>query len=397
MYGVILAQSLEEAERKTKALKVLPTVSEVQSVKSLLPSDQEEKIRLLREIKPLLAGIGPFSNERHSSDIEQLDQILGRIRFKMLDSSASQWGVSRPLRTQMKEVRGLIDDIRQSFRNTDRSKLHRELEAFENDLIKDLNEKLDLLRKGVEARPMRIEDLPKQLRERYVGQDHLYLIRVFPAQNIWEPGLLKAFVRDLRTVDPDAVGDPVTLSTFTEAFRDACIKAALYAVLFIFLLLIVTFRSLVSTLLALAPLLVGTAWTFGLMYLFGIDLNLANSIFLPLILGAGVEYGIIVVQRWRQGSCDSPEGSCPSSTGIGVVLAGLSTTVGFGSLTISEHQGVHSLGLLTTIGSLSVLAAAVLFLPAVLQLIPDRRFRENDAWCDYRAASDQDAKEENGR
>jgi uncharacterized protein len=141
----------------------------------------------------------------------------------------------------------------------------------------------------------------------------------------------------------------------------------------------VIFRSVGATLLAFSPLVVGTAWTFGLMYLFGIDLHLANSIFLPLILGAGVEYGIIVVQRWRQRGSDRSEGACPSTTGVGVVLAGLSTTVGFGSLTISSHQGVHSLGLLSTIGSLSVLAAAVLFLPALLQLIADHRVRENNA------------------
>jgi predicted RND superfamily exporter protein len=51
---------------------------------------------------------------------------------------------------------------------------------------------------------------------------------------------------------------------------------------------------------------------------------------------------------------------------MGVVLAGLSTTVGFCSLMISRHQGIHSLGVLTTIGSLCVLGAAVLFLPALL-------------------------------
>ena len=51
---------------------------------------------------------------------------------------------------------------------------------------------------------------------------------------------------------------------------------------------------------------------------------------------------------------------------MGVILAGLSTTVGFCSLIISTHQGIHSLGVLTTIGSLCVLAAAVLFLPALL-------------------------------
>jgi hopanoid biosynthesis associated RND transporter like protein HpnN len=396
MYGVILAHSLDEVRKKTKALEALPTVREVQSALTLLPSDQQEKIRTLRQIKPLIEGIGPLSAAKQPVDPQQLDEVLGRIRFKMLDSSASQWGVSKPLQTQIREVKGLIDEVRQALRSTERLKLQSELKAFEDNLLNDLREKLDLLRKAVEVRPMRIEDLPKQLRERYVGQNHLYLIRVFPAQNIWEPDRLKAFVHDLRSVDPDAVGDAVTLSVFTQAFRNACVKAAVYAVIFIAVLLIVTFRSLVATLLALSPLVVGTAWTFGLMYLFKIDLNLANSVFLPLILGAGVEYGIIVVQRWAQANKDFSGGSCPSSTGIGVVLAGLSTTVGFGSLTISEHQGVHSLGLLTFVGSLSVLAAAVLFLPALLQIIPDRPFRKNNAWCGYSPVVDCNVKEEKG-
>jgi len=58
MYGVILAHSLEEVETKTKALKALSSVSEVQSVRSLLPSDQEQKVGLLRQIKPFLAEQG---------------------------------------------------------------------------------------------------------------------------------------------------------------------------------------------------------------------------------------------------------------------------------------------------------------------------------------------------
>jgi predicted RND superfamily exporter protein len=56
---------------------------------------------------------------------------------------------------------------------------------------------------------------------------------------------------------------------------------------------------------------------------------------------------------------------------MGVILAGLTTTVGFGSLCISAHQGIFSLGLLTTIGSLAILAAAVFFLPALLQFFSE--------------------------
>jgi predicted RND superfamily exporter protein len=120
---------------------------------------------------------------------------------------------------------------------------------------------------------------------------------------------------------------------------------------------------------AMMPLAVGTVWTFGLMHGFGVDLNLANSIFLPLVVGAGVEYGIIIVQRWRQREVENRDVVLPFSTGQGVILAGLTTTVGFGSLTLSNHQGLYSLGLLTMIGSLVILAAAILALPALLQLL----------------------------
>jgi hopanoid biosynthesis associated RND transporter like protein HpnN len=363
MQGAVFARSLEEVEKKTKVLEALPSVSRVESVVTLLPPEQKEKIDLLQEMKPLLAGIHPFQIPSRTVDLSELNEILGRIHFKMMDSG---WEVDPSFKAQMEEGGALINDLRQRLRSMERSRLLHRLQTFETALIGDLNNKLDDLQASINAPPMRVDDLPKTLLELFVGKNGLYLIRVFPARNIWEPEILGKFVDDLRAADPEAVGDPVTLYFFTKAFRDACIVAALYAAAFIFLLLLLTFRSLLSTLLAMTPLVVGTIWTFGVMHAFGVDLNLANSIFLPLVVGAGVEYGIIIVQRWRQREAGV---ILPSSTGQGVILAGLTTTVGFGSLTLSSHQGLYSLGLLTMIGSLVILAAAVLFLPALLQLL----------------------------
>ncbi len=366
MYGAVFVRSLEEIRLKTAALEALPTVSEVQSVQNLLPSAQEEKIDLLRRMKPLLSGIKLRKDPRGGVNIPELSEILGRIRFKMLDSNHSQWGVSKPLEAQMKQVRNLIDNLRQRFRFEDPSRLSHALKAFQSALLEDLDDKLDLLRMNMNTTPMQIKDLPKPLLRRFIGKDQRYLIRVFPTENPWEPERLGEFVRDLRSVDPDAIGDPVTLHAFTTEFRDGCIRAAIYAAVLILVLLLVTFRGLTLTLMAMVPLAVGTAWTMGLMHLFGVNLNLANSLFVPLVVGAGVEYGIIVVQRWRQRSPDSAGAALPISTGKGVILAGLTTTVGFGSLAISSHQGIHSLGVLAMVGSLAVLAAAVIFLPALL-------------------------------
>jgi hopanoid biosynthesis associated RND transporter like protein HpnN len=369
LFGALLARSIEEVRQKTKALEALPSVSEVQSLETFLPESQGEKIVLLRRLAPLLPGAARLQSPVDSVNVQGLNEILGRILFKMMDSDEVEWGDNKPLEAQMARVRGLIDQLRQRFRSMENSILLERLSGFESAFVGDLNDKLEILRTNANARPMKLDDLPKSILERFVAEDRLYLIRVFPVENIWEPPILGRFVRDLRSVDPDAIGAPVTLYTFTRAFRDACIKAAVYATFFIFALLLVTMRNLIHAFLVFIPLIVGTAWTVGLMHVFKVDFNLANTLFLPLIVGAGIEYGIIIMHRWLQQGAGGGDMALPFSTAKGIILAGLTTTVGFGSLAISDHQGIHSLGILAMIGSLSVLAAAVLFLPAILQLI----------------------------
>ncbi|MFB3924500.1 MAG: MMPL family transporter [Syntrophales bacterium] len=368
IYGEVLAGSLKEVREKTKAFKALPTVSQTQSVISLLPRDQEEKITLIRKLKPFLDKIGHLKPARGPIEAGELEEVLGRIRFKMLDSGASEWGGEKPLESQMKQTRYLIDQIRQRFHSLPQRRVQDALGAFQKNLTKDLSDKLDILRANADTRPMRVEDLPPPLLQRFMPAAHQFLIRVYPQGDVWDPELLGRFIHDLRLVDPDVVGDPVTLYVFTREFRDSSIKAALYAVAFIFVFLVIALRDFKSTFMVLVPLAAGTAWTLGWMPLFKVDLNLANSIFLPLIVGAGVEYGIIIVYRWRQQEENKQKTVLPFSTATGVILAGLSTTVGFGSLMISSHRGIFSLGLLTTVGSLAVLTASVLFLPALMQI-----------------------------
>jgi hypothetical protein len=99
----------------------------------------------------------------------------------------------------------------------------------------------------------------------------------------------------------------------------------------------------------------------------GIQFNMANSMFMPLVVGAGVEYGVIILQRSRERN--ALPGHLPFSTGKGVILAALSTTIGFGSLMVSQHRGIFSLGFVACEGSLCVLLAAIVILPAILTLM----------------------------
>jgi hypothetical protein len=263
----------------------------------------------------------------------------------------------------MARTRLLIASILEALKNPE--DVRRPLLEFQNRFMRDLIDTMDFLRHGSSAEPMRIEDIPRSMRELYQSNGQ-YLLRVYPSVSVWEEESLGRFINAVWTVDREAVGNPVSLYVFASAFRKASIEASIYAIGAIIIILYIPFRSFGLTLLGLLPLAVGTLWTVGIMGIANIQFNLANSIFVPLVFGAGVEYAVVILHRWREGGVQP--GHLPFSTGKGVILAALTTTVGFGTLMISHHRGIFSLGFVAWAGSLCILVAAVMLLPAMTAL-----------------------------
>ena len=58
------------------------------------------------------------------------------------------------------------------------------------------------------------------------------------------------------------------------------------------------------------------------------------------------------------------------STGKAVLVSGMTTIVGFGSLLVAKHQGIASLGFVMSVGVTTCMLIALTFLPALLRLFP---------------------------
>jgi predicted RND superfamily exporter protein len=54
---------------------------------------------------------------------------------------------------------------------------------------------------------------------------------------------------------------------------------------------------------------------------------------------------------------------------MAVLVSGLTTIVGFGSLMIADHRGIFGLGLLLTLGTATSLIAALVVLPVLLRMV----------------------------
>jgi predicted RND superfamily exporter protein len=126
------------------------------------------------------------------------------------------------------------------------------------------------------------------------------------------------------------------------------------------------FRSITAVILALLPVVIGTLWLAGCMGWFNIEINLANIMTLPLVIGIGVTNGIQILNRFAE---ERTPGILSRSTGKAVLVSGLTAIAGFGSLILAKHQGMHSLGQIMALGLTMCMLAALTFLPAFLNLL----------------------------
>ena len=242
------------------------------------------------------------------------------------------------------------------------------LDSLQVQLYRDFVSKFHTLQRNLNPTAITINDVPEELRRKFIGKSGQLLIQIHPKVDIWEKEGARAFVRDLRSVDPEVTGPPIITYEATVLMERAYLQGTAYAFVLVAGLTWLMIPRRRHLLLALLPLVLGVLWTVGLMRVFGISFNLANIWGLPMIIGASAEFGLNVLLRYLEGRSEGGP-LVARSTVMAVGLNGLITMIGFGSLMIASHRGIYSLGLFLTIGAASNLVASLVVLPVVLRLI----------------------------
>lgn len=378
LFAAVIADSLEEAAAIEARVKTLPTVAEVESLAPYLTGDQTGKLRRIGQIKRTVADLSFAEADPAPVDLAGLSASLWTLQGLLGLASGEAAEADRTLGDQLQSLREAIVVLRQRLWCGSAEVVAERLGHFQRALFADLHETFRALQQQDDSAPMRLEDLPAPLRNRFVGVTGKFLVQVYPAQDVWQRENQRAFIRDLRrTLDPRGTnhpvitGTPVQLYEYTTLLKTSYQEAAGYALAAIALLVFAHFRKILWVLLALVPVGVGSVWLGGLMGWRDIPFNPANIMTLPLVIGIGVTNGIHILNRFAE---DRDPGILARSTGKAVLVSGMTTMAGFGSLTLAEHLGIWSLGYVMTAGVGLCMLAGLTVLPALLQLL---RWREN--------------------
>ena len=351
----MLADNLDRADALAAELTALDEVERAVTLSDFVPAAQDEKLALIDDLAFYLGPILEPGAAKPLTDGER------RLALERLSTSVAQAAAAGPNPGAAQLARALARFAR-TVGPTESA-----LAELERRLTGTLPDLLERLRQSLEAGPVTHATLPQSLRERWVNAAGQARILVRPTAPLTDNAALEEFARAVLAVAPHATGTPIIVMAGGAAVVGAFQKASWIALALIAVLLVLVLRRPRDILLVLAPLGLAVLLTAATMVLLGLSLNFANVIVLPLLLGLGASGAIYVVMRWRQEA--SSDRVAVTSTPRAVLFSALTTIASFGSLAVSPHPGLASMGLLLTIAILWSLVCTLVVLPDVLALV----------------------------
>lgn len=301
-------------------------------------------------------------------------------RFSAVDQAASLYSFFPPQDQQERNAK-ILEEWKADIEKIDRSLLPDTIPTGDGGEI-DLGDHWDTVMRMLSVTPYGLPDLPDYYRNMFTHlptaqpENHGYLTFIYPQVDLWNGENLLQFadqVEELTTDDGEvyhSAGLAILMSTLAKiVLHDAKMFVALTFVLLL-IILGIDFRSLRTTLIALLPLVLGMGGMMGLMGLTGVNLNFMNIVVFPIILGYGVSQGVYFLHRFREGT--SPRATL-RSVGAAIACSTLTTLMGWAALTVAAHRGLKTMGFLACMGMSAVLLVSFTAMPAVLQIIDDRR------------------------
>ena len=342
----ILAPDQAAAEDLKAKLKALPEVYAVLSASTFVPADQDAKLAILSDLQLLMGlSLEPLSVRDKPSD-EEIRAAFRQCAVKLREALPSS--------DKAQQLARLLDQAAAAD-----AEIYPVLQRM---LIDGLTPRLRMLATALTAAPLTIETLPPELKAEWIAPDGSWRLTVMPKGDSNDNAVLAGFVNAVRAVAPQATGPAVQIYESGRAVTHAFQMATLTAIIAITILLGLILRRPRDVIYVLAPLLVATLGTIVICVAFGLKLDFANVIALPLLLGIGVAFDIYFVVNWRRG-ITAP---LSTSTARAVLFSALTTASSFGSLALSSHPGTSRMGLLLLISLGVVLAVIFCFLPAML-------------------------------
>jgi hopanoid biosynthesis associated RND transporter like protein HpnN len=331
-------------------LRAVPEVAATWTLEYFVPADQDQKLPLIEAAQKALDPTFRTTAKPAASDDENIAALNDGAKA-LQDTAADGTGAGA---VAAQRLAAALKKLAQA----DNAQRIRATDAFIDPLHLDLYD----VGQSLTAEPVTRASLPPEVVRDWIAPDGQVRIDIWPKGDANDIGTIRRFARAVEAAEPGATGEAIGSTEWGATIVQAFAEAAGLALLSIFILLWIVLRRLIDVLVTLIPLLVAGLVTLEICALTNFQLNYANIIALPVLLGIGVAFKIYYVTAWRRGQGDFLESVLTRA----VFYSTLLTATAFGSLWLSNQPGISSMGKLLALSLVCTLTSATLFQPALM-------------------------------
>ncbi|HEC90698.1 MAG TPA: hypothetical protein ENI55_03425, partial [Alphaproteobacteria bacterium] len=247
----VLADNLEAAKALAAKLNKIPLVSDVETLASYIPGNQDEKLEIIEEmalfLAPALTSDKPAAAPSAARQLAALAALENKLRLLAARPDLAASAAAKRFLDALAALGGLRD--------------RKVMKDLEKRMLRGLGGRLKALREALGARPVSLESLPASIRERQLAADGRAKVTVYPREDMRDNGALIRFVAAVREAAPRATGPAVVMLEGGNAVLRAFRQASVLAFVLIAVLLLAVMRSLSDVVLVFAPLFLAAVLT----------------------------------------------------------------------------------------------------------------------------------------
>lgn len=187
---------------------------------------------------------------------------------------------------------------------------------------------------------------------------------------------------ELSTFSFSHTGMNIIYKHLDDSILNSQLYSMLIAIVLVFFILSIQFRSFIAGLIGLSPILLTIIVTFGIMSIIKIPLDVATVLVGSIALGIGIDYSIHFTNRFKNefkiiqnnNSLNGDNGMIQlkvldrtlETTGRAIVINALTVTLGFLVLVFAQLVPLQRFGALVAVIMLGSAAGSLIFLPSLL-------------------------------
>ena len=371
-FVMFTTDNLDDARELTRRAREMETTGWVESISDYLPDSDglEEQYRFLQDLRRNLES-REIRKQMSSHDVKMYHKELERLEANIIELQdlAFLGGQDKVYDKAIKLVGEAGDsvargNITQFINALDTGLTKIELTYFQQQFSTAFKSTIIEM---ANTEPLTLDNLPSEIKNRFTGKSgNIFIINVYPEKNIWEDSrFLYRFTDEATELSEKATGLPPIFVELMDIMSKDGKKATYFAIIAVFFVLLIDFRSLKYALVGMVPLIFGAIWMTGLMEILGLKFTMMNILAVPLIIGIGIDDGVHILHRWKM---EKNLDIVYRSTGKAILLTSLTTMLGFGSLWFATYRGLGSMGIALFIGVGTCFLATLFIIPAILGL-----------------------------